>query len=96
MNIHILADYYEEKGFISKAKRLRRRNALVIYSYWPNKIMNMYSYANGRQFCYSAVSADLTFIGSGNAYTYFRSGKGFYYYDMRADTFTNWYGYKKY
>ena len=30
----ILADYYEEKGFGCKSKRLRRRNPLILLGYY--------------------------------------------------------------
>ena len=34
MNNYILADYYEELGFVSKAKRLRKHKSLIIFGYY--------------------------------------------------------------
>ena len=41
MNNQILADYYEEKGFINKAKRLRRNKPLVIFGWYKQEVLRL-------------------------------------------------------
>ena len=64
----ILADYYEEKGFVNKSKRLRRRNVLIVFGYYEQ-----YHYYLGRRHTYGYEhngNACWFIFGRGEGYSY--------------------------